>query len=437
MAQHVEQLAKHARLAPSSADRWVVCAGSVAAEANEPNDDNQWSFEGGVAHKIFELCLSYDLDALDFHGQIYTKDYTYEAVDEESGEAVEKTGTWAVTVDDAMCEHLQEKIDELRDLGGKQFYEQRLDLGRWLPGQFGTLDVGVILEDQGLIIIDDLKFGAGVPVQAEWNFQLLIYAGGFWDQVASKVWTRPEKPRFRIVIYQPRNMGGGGSWEISYEELMLFMLDVKRAGARTYDENAPRVAGDKQCGYCKAAAAGKCKAYDEFNLAKFGATFDSIENEEDTMPDPETMDIDTRAKILKGAAGLRQWLNRLHAAAINDELSGKHSTILKAVAGRKGHRKWSDPVAAEEWLNEIVPADKDIFKPQEIVSPSGAEKLLGQKILMHEPATPPKRKPKKEPIICPLIEQPEGKPVLVPISDPRPRIEAYHERFSEYDNDED
>lgn len=413
----------------------MVCAGSVAAEAREPNDDNQWSFEGSVAHKIFELCLSYDLDAFDFFGQTYTKDYEYDAVDEESGEPLRKTGMWTTVVDETMCDHLQPIIDEIRDIGGEQFFEMKLKLDRWLPNQFGTGDVGIILFDQNLVWIRDLKYGSGVPVQAEWNYQLLIYLLGFWDNIVEKRWNKAEKPRFRITIDQPRNMGGGGSWEISYEDLMLFGVDVKRAGARTYDDKAPRVPGDKQCGYCRAAANGHCKAYDEFNLAKFGATFDSIEEEDVTLADPETMDAELRAKILKMAPGLRQWLNRLHAMAINDELAGKHSGILKAVAGRKGHRKWKDAAAAEAWLDSHVPDDKDIFKPKEIVSPAMAEKLIGQKILTQEPATPPKRKPKKPPIICELIEQDEGKPVLVPVSDDRPRLEAYAERFTEYDDE--
>lgn len=417
----------------------MLCAGSVSAQADLPNDDNQWSFEGGVAHKIFEFCLTYDLDALDFFGQTYTQDFEFDAVDDESGETIKKTGTWKVVVDDDMCHHLQYEIDEIKDRGGLRFQEKRLDLSRWLPGQFGTLDVGEILFDEGVICIDDLKYGSGVPVQAEWNHQLLIYAAGFWDNIASHLWKSPQKPRFRIIIRQPRNMAGGGSWEISYEDLMLFMIDVKRAGARTYDKNAKRTPGEKQCCYCRAAAAGTCRAYDEFNLAKFGQTFDSIEEADGDieLADPETMDPKVRAKILQQAAGLKQWLNRLHARAINDELSGSHSDVVKAVAGRKGHRKWTDEAAAEAWLDKLVPADKDIFKPQQIVSPAMAEKLIGQKIITEEPANPPKRKPKKPPIICPLIVQDEGKPVLVAVSDPRPRLESYVERFTEFSEEDE
>lgn len=405
MAVLIDAKPAHARLSPSSADRWMRCAGSVAAEALEPNDENIWSAEGTVAHKVFEMCLTYGFEVSDFLGRVF------------------KQGEFFITCDDAMVEFLQPIIDEILDTPGRHFYENRVKLDRWLPDQFGTLDVGILQIKRGWIIIRDLKYGKGLPVRAERNYQLMIYAGGFWDDYAKKYWPEDAPdPKFKIIIDQPRNEGGGGEFEISYDDLMTFMKEVKKKGALTYDEDAPRTPGDKQCGYCKAAQNGHCRDYDKWNVAKWGAKFTDYQRGiMRNPPKPEKMDPETRALILDQAPALRQWLNRLHADHINDCLANGVVGGKKAVVGRKGNRQWKDKKAAEDWLDRTLPEHVDLYKPREIISPATAQKYLG--------------KGGKEKL-KPHVEQSDGKPVLVPADDPREAIEAYQERFTEFDEEE-
>lgn len=54
--------------------------------------------------------------------------------------------------------------------------EQRLDFSKYVPEGFGTGDC-VIISDKKLHIID-LKYGKGVPIQAEGNPQMRLYALG-------------------------------------------------------------------------------------------------------------------------------------------------------------------------------------------------------------------------------------------------------------------
>lgn len=416
------------------------CPGSIAAEAKEPDEMSEWAAEGTVAHWVLEQCLRLGLEAWDFIGKTRT---VYE--EDDAGKPVEGGKSFEIEVTDEMAEHLQEIIDLVRDRGGKQFYEVRVDLGYWLPEQFGTADIITIHIEDDLICVDDLKFGAGIPVFAERNYQMMIYGLGVWDMIARAMWKKAGKStknvRFRLTIHQPRNGAGGGTWEISLKDLLAFGEEVAEAGERTYDKKAPRIAGDKQCGYCKAAMNGHCRVYDEFQTKKFDAKLkdftDLDEDEEIKLPDPDKMDAKTRANILRMAPGLRQWLNRLHTDHVNDCVAGRDGGGLKAVAGRKGARKWRDEESAKEWLEDHVPEDRSIYQPRKIVSPTMAEKLLGRKILAKEPETQPKRKPRKPPIVCAEITQDEGKPVLVPASDPRPAIEAYHERFKDFDDEEE
>lgn len=401
-------MARHARLAPSSADRWMLCPGSVAAEEQEPDDDNEWGAEGSVAHIIFERSLRWGFEPHDFIGhKIYSGDFQ-------------------ITVTDEMADDLWPIIDEIRDSGGDQHYEHKVDLTRWLPDQYGTLDVAGIHIDEGYIDIEDLKFGRGVPVQAKGNAQLRIYGGGFWDNIAKHVWPRhKKKPRFRIRIHQPRNNAGGGVWEISYDELMEFMDTVAEAGERTYEKDAPRIPGDKQCSYCRAAQNGHCRAYDEWNLAKFGAKFANYQKGiMAKLPDPEKMDPEVRALIVQQAPALRQWLSRLTADAINEYMRGTHDGVHKVIAGRKGRREWRDPEAAQTFMDDYEIPERDRFKPRELISPTTVEKFVGKDA-------------KTRKVLSKFITQADGRPALVLLDHPGKPLESYNERFVEYEDGDD
>src|SRR5690606_17563391 len=122
------------------------------------------------------------------------------------------------TVDKQWVRWLQPGIDRMREFGGVFHSEHKVDLSHWLgPDQFGTLDRGIYRDD--LIIISDLKFGAGVPVHPEENEQLMLYALGFWYNVAR----HHTKTRDVLInIDQPRADGGGGDWYTTVDHLLEF-----------------------------------------------------------------------------------------------------------------------------------------------------------------------------------------------------------------------
>ena len=213
----------------------MVCPGSVAlierleADGTIPRErSSSFAAEGTVAHEVRSLSLELGLDAYDWIGKTFDADGLEFEVTEE------------------MAAHLQPGMDRVREQPGRMSVERRVHLDHWLPGQWGTLDCGIHDPAGRVIHIDDLKYGAGVPVSAVGNRQLRIYALGFWRHFCEAD-NRIE--RFVLTIDQPR-AGGFKTWEVSTDDLLAFGEEVRIAGLATMEPDAPLKAGEKGCRFC-------------------------------------------------------------------------------------------------------------------------------------------------------------------------------------------
>lgn len=148
MIELAQEPKAHAELSPSSAERWMVCPGSVAASRGKPDSSSSFADEGTAAHYMAEQILR-GADGTTLVGQC-------------ADNGVEMTADMLTEV----LKYTSYVQDVVRATGGTLLVEQRLPIG-FLTGEddaHGTSDV-VILAGSELIVID-LKFGMGVRVDA-------------------------------------------------------------------------------------------------------------------------------------------------------------------------------------------------------------------------------------------------------------------------------
>lgn len=386
----------HADFSPSAAESWMHCYGYVNATKGLPRDDSPESLEGQCAHEMNEDCLRYGFDSYHLLGSEYEiKGHMFEVTEE-------------------VCEYMQPGLDEIREFGGKMFVEHRVDLSRWMPGQFGRLDTAVLYKD--LMVIRDLKWGEGIPVSPVKNKQMMTYGGGFWDNVARH---KRDIKKVLLLIDQPRCSGGGGQWECSIDDILDHMADARKAYLEGLKPDAERRAGAKACYWCpkKLLKNGGCSTYEDYMEDLISQEMEDYDdNGNPIFRPPNEISIKRRLRIYRHSAMIRKYLELIHADLLDRAMSHGDVPGLKAVAGRRGRKTWIDLREATQFLKKRVKED-DLYKI-ELISPAVAEKKLkrADKIALKE-----------------LYAQGEGKPVLVPEDDRREALSPLIDGFSDYE----
>lgn len=219
---------KHAVLSASGADKWFNCPGSIHAEKGIEEDEAEFLTEGLLAHLLAEVALNSDIPAIE---------YAFAELDDQE-------------ITSEMADYVQEYIEYvLSHLLHKEklSVELKVYFDEYAPDGFGTLDAASFTPGSGICHIFDLKYGVGIPVYAENNKQLMLYALGVL-QTESYAWAID---RFVMHIHQPR-IPNNSSFEISVEELKAFGEVVKVKAEQALNPDAKRIPGLKQCQWCKA-----------------------------------------------------------------------------------------------------------------------------------------------------------------------------------------
>jgi hypothetical protein len=104
---------------------------------------------------------------------------------------------------------------------------------------------------------------------------------------------------------------------------------------------------------------------------------------------------------------VESWCKAIRAKVESELFAGRTVPGYKIVQGKRGNRKWADPVAAEDLMKTM--RVKDMYD-YTLISPTTAEKL----------AKAGEIGPRQWPKLKALITQAEGGPSVAPESDKRP-----------------
>lgn len=374
----------HAMLSPSAASRWMSCTASAALEASLPGQTTSFAKEGTQAHVVAEFAAREALG-------LPLPPNMFDTPDDEMMEAA------AIYADHIKETYLKAK-ETCTDVIAET--EIRLDLTAWIPEGFGTADCLIVAD--GTLYVIDFKYGKGVLVEAEGNKQMMIYALGAlgWADLLYQIDT------VRMTIIQPR-INNISTADITAAELRMWGAEVLAPIAQiAYEGLGEFKPSEDACRFCRAN--GSCKAQADY----FVSLFD--ENEDDGRLDPAAA-----GEILKRAAGMKDWLDRLEEAVKNACLAGSTVPGWKLVEGRT-KRRYTDEAEIENRLRAKRYKVSEIYE-KKLLGITKMEKLLGRK--------------KMDELIGDLIEKPQGAPTLVPESDKRPAWAPEEQTLQAFDEE--
>lgn len=413
----------HATFAPSSAHRIITCPASLLASKGEPDAPGVDAVQGTVAHYIHEQCLRHGHKVSQYVGmhprQFMPED---ELTDAEwkllpYSRGLKPDEDFIIT--DEIANYIDESVVWCKEVPGDRYVEERVDISPWCPTVYALDEEGNLVHDEndnpveepqkgtadhfacspGLLVVTDFKFGTGVQVFAERNYQGILYALGVINEYD---WLY-DFDKVVIRIAQPR-LNHFDVWETTKAELLKIGEYIKERFALADKPNAPFHPDEHACKFCPIAY--KCKALADTVLDYFD--FEDDAGADDVRLEAEFLTLERSVEIFKRRGLFKLWIGAVEAD-IATRLSRDPDSVpgLKLVAGRSV-RFWPNPDAARDELALYVDEDK-LFKPRELLSPAQAEKLLCKA---------------DRSIVSVLAEKKPGRPTIVDEKDPRPKWEG-------------
>lgn len=365
----------HAFHSPSHAAIWGTCTAAPELEKDIPDTGSPYAAEGTLAHAIAELKLN--------------KKFTPMSAGEYKKKLSELKADllYQPEMDGYTDTYIDEIVRVCHAMTSAPYVvaEKRLDMGHIVPDCFGTADCVVLCGDT--LHIFDFKYGKGVPVSAENNPQLRLYALGAVDEYA----LFGEIKTAITHIIQPR-LDNIQAEEISVTELTAWGDALGQRVRDALNGNAVFVPGE-HCRFCKAKSI--CRARTAAML--------TLEEPKNRAEQGEVLTDAEIGDILSRAVSLENWVRGLEEYAQEKLLKGGDIPGWKLVEGRS-NRIITDTDKAFELLHGSGYSDEMLYK-REPLNLTALEKLCGKKQLTE--------------LIGEYIKKPSGKPTLAPESDKR------------------
>jgi len=297
----------HAKLSPSSAERWMTCPGSVVLSQGMEEKSSEYADEGTQAHAVAEAILT-DKAVLPPHDAVMLQN----------------------------VEVYTDHVEELNQPGTVLHVETKVKISDEV---WGTADAIVWDPATETLYVRDLKYGAGVPVEARGNLQLKIYA------TAALLTMKYPAKLVNVGIVQPRiNHPDGCVRSVDYDsvDLLDFWADLQDA-IRDVElaQQAPPdhfedfiIPSEKGCRWCLAAPkCPKLKAKAQEMAKKVFAP---------ELPyNPKEL-----AEVLDFLPILEGWIKNTREFAYGEAEKGNPIPSYKLVE-KQANRKWKPDAAAD------------------------------------------------------------------------------------------
>jgi hypothetical protein len=363
-------MSDHAKLSASGSERWILCPGSVAAEDGIPEKPNPYAEEGTLAHEAAAKVLT---------SNIYNDDVTTEEAGDILNSIFESFPN-GITME--MTDNIYKYVGYIKKVAldnynDNRFIEQKVDFSHVVPGGFGTADC--IIKTNNALHVIDLKYGKGVPVYAENNTQLLLYAIGALNRF-------PQYSPSAIIMHimQPR-IGNYSEWSITRPELDEWAEFLKGKALDAMQPDAKRIPHKDACRWCKAKPT--CPALYNF-----------IDHSIMPLKEKTTLTEEETKLVLDNSKLITDFLSSVEQSVYDKLLIGESFKGYKLVNGRSQRKFKTDSI---EELEKTL--GKSIYRKVPITL-AEAEKLFSKEI------------------IAEITYKQEGKPILVTEDDKRPSI---------------
>jgi Protein of unknown function (DUF2800) len=392
-------MSDHSLLAPSDAERWSRCVGAPHLSRGLPDIDAEYNASGSCSHWILEQCLKSDLDPFQWLGQ-----------ELQFGHKPLTGEPFKFKIDEERCERIASVTRRIHAEPGQMWTEKKLNTSPVLgvPDQQGHADIikldltGAVEIDGkphvGVLSVHDFKDGY-LTVLAKNNLQGLNYLAAAlyeFDLIAPI-------NALRFCIHQPK-IHHYDEWTYTREEIETFIAVIRPVAKLVYDIYHGNIdfdpkqhlnAGDEQCFWCPVR--GRCPARAQRIIDAFAPLITKYE-----------LDDATLAKLYANLDEIEQACKDYRQEALRRVMGGSKLEGQKLVQGKRGKRQWTDKEKAKASLSMVL-SPEEMYEPQEIVSPTVAEKRMGK-------ATYETFKD--------IVTQSPGAYQLAPVGDKRPEVEV-------------
>ena len=270
--------------------------------------------------------------------------------------------------------------------------EVNVNFSGYVPEGFGTADC-VMIGGTTMRVVD-FKYGKGVPVTAEENPQMKLYAIGALVQYAMLY----HIDRVILTIAQLR-LGEPDEWETTPDALIQWAAEYVKPRAELAYKGGGEPQPGEHCRFCKAKA--QCRARAEDNLAAAQAF--SSRADTSSPVDARLLTYPEIGRALERAKPFIKWFKDIEEYALQSALEGKEIPGWKVVEGRS-RRQFDNTDTVFEEL-QAAGIDGALLYERKPLALTGIEELLGKKAF--------------ENLCGSHVVKSAGKPALVPEGDRR------------------